>query len=59
MSCSIVSVNHAQITIPKNSETEAREFYCGFLGLHELKKPFALQKNGGFWLDLAGTTSTN
>jgi catechol 2,3-dioxygenase-like lactoylglutathione lyase family enzyme len=52
LSPKIESVNHAQITIPKNAESEAREFYCGFLGLRELQKPVALLKNGGFWLDL-------
>ena len=39
----ILSVHHAQITIPKGAEAEAREFYCEFLGLKEVPKPESLQ----------------
>ncbi len=35
----ILKVHHAQITIPKNAENEARVFYCDFLGLREVPKP--------------------
>lgn len=48
----ILRVQHAQITIPKNAEDEAREFYCGFLGLTETPKPESLQGRGGFWLQI-------
>ena len=48
----ILRVQHAQITIPKGSETEARAFYCGVLGLREIPKPEILQKRGGFWLEV-------
>ena len=48
----ILRVQHAQITIPKGSETEAREFYCGVLGLKEIPKPESLQGRGGFWLEV-------
>lgn len=47
----ILSVNHAQITIPKGAEDEAREFYCEFLGLKEIEKPESLKGRGGFWLE--------
>ena len=47
----IIGVQHAQITIPKNAEPEARKFYCDFLGLREIPKPESLQKRGGFWLE--------
>ena len=47
----ILKVQHAQITIPKGSETEAREFYCAFLGLKEIPKPESLQGRGGFWME--------
>ena len=50
----IVKVHHAQITIPKDAEDKAREFYCDFLGLKEIAKPKALQIRGGFWLELNG-----
>ena len=49
---SILRVQHAQITIPKGAENEAREFYCEFLGLEEIAKPEPLQARGGFWMRL-------
>jgi catechol 2,3-dioxygenase-like lactoylglutathione lyase family enzyme len=48
----ILSVQHAQITIPKNLESAAREFYCEFLGLKEVAKPESLRGRGGFWLEI-------
>jgi catechol 2,3-dioxygenase-like lactoylglutathione lyase family enzyme len=48
----LLKVHHAQITIPKGSEDQARKFYCEFLGLKEIPKPQALQTRGGFWLEL-------
>jgi len=46
-------LNHLQLCVPKNKEAEARAFYCGLLGLEEIEKPAYLQKNGGFWLNIA------
>jgi catechol 2,3-dioxygenase-like lactoylglutathione lyase family enzyme len=46
----ITGVDHVQITIPKWQEAEARDFYCGVLGLIEIEKPDALKSRGGFWL---------
>jgi catechol 2,3-dioxygenase-like lactoylglutathione lyase family enzyme len=46
----IIGLDHVQITVPKNSENEARIFYCGFLGFEELDKPENRRANGGFWL---------
>ncbi len=48
----ILKVHHAQITIPVDTEKEAREFYCEFLGLQEVSKPESLQERGGFWLEI-------
>lgn len=48
----ILGVQHAQITIPKGTESNAREFYCEFLGLKETPKPESLQGRGGFWLEI-------
>lgn len=48
----ILKVQHAQITIPKGAEDEAREFYCGVLGLKEISKPEILRTRGGFWLEV-------
>jgi catechol 2,3-dioxygenase-like lactoylglutathione lyase family enzyme len=48
----IIKVQHAQITIPKGDEDEARSFYCEFLGLKETPKPESLRGRGGFWLQI-------
>ena len=48
----LLRVHHAQITIPKETEDTAREFYCGLLGLEEVAKPESLQGRGGFWLQI-------
>ena len=48
----ILKVQHAQITIPKGAEPEARSFYCDFLGLRETPKPESLLGRGGFWLEI-------
>lgn len=50
----LLKVHHAQITIPTGAETQAREFYCEFLGLTEIPKPESLQTRGGFWMELNG-----
>ena len=51
----ILRVHHAQITVPKGAEPQAREFYCGVLGLKETPKPASLAGRGGFWLQLGDT----
>jgi RimJ/RimL family protein N-acetyltransferase/catechol 2,3-dioxygenase-like lactoylglutathione lyase family enzyme len=48
----LLAVHHAQVSIPKGNEAQAREFYCNVLGLEEIEKPLALRANGGFWLQL-------
>lgn len=48
----ITRVHHAQVSIPKGSEGEARSFYCEFLGLKERDKPESLKGRGGFWLSV-------
>ena len=48
----ILDIHHAQITIPKGAEDEARLFYCSLLGLNEIPKPEALGGRGGFWLEV-------
>ena len=50
----IKAVHHAHISIPIGAEDEAREFYCGLLGLTEIRKPDSLAGRGGFWLDVGG-----
>ena len=48
----ILSIHHAQITVPKGAEDDARKFYCDLLGLRELEKPGSLAGRGGFWLEV-------
>jgi catechol 2,3-dioxygenase-like lactoylglutathione lyase family enzyme len=48
----ILAIHHAQITIPKGSEDEARKFYCELLRLREIPKPDELAGRGGFWLEI-------
>lgn len=48
----IIGVHHVQITIPKDKEQQAKDFYCEVLGLTEIAKPASLQGRGGFWLSL-------
>ncbi|KKO51757.1 VOC family protein [Paenibacillus sp. DMB20] len=48
----ITGFHHAQITIPKGSEEEARNFYCGLLQLKEIPKPQSLLGRGGFWVQV-------
>ncbi len=48
----ILRLHHAQITIPRGTEEQARQFYCGLLGLPEIEKPDSLKARGGFWLQV-------
>lgn len=48
----ILGFHHAQITIPKGCEDQARSFYCGVLNLKEIPKPESLQGRGGLWLQV-------
>jgi catechol 2,3-dioxygenase-like lactoylglutathione lyase family enzyme len=48
----ILRLHHAQITIPRGAEEQARQFYCGLLGLPEIEKPDSLKGRGGFWLQV-------
>jgi catechol 2,3-dioxygenase-like lactoylglutathione lyase family enzyme len=48
----IQGLHHAHISIPKGQENAARDFYCKFLGLPEMKKPAALEPRGGLWIQL-------
>ncbi len=47
----IERVLHVQLMIPAGREDEARAFYCGLLGLHEIDKPEVLKRRGGLWLE--------
>ena len=48
---SIISLDHIQLAIPKDSEQVAREFYS-ILGFTEVEKPLQLHSRGGCWFTL-------
>ena len=48
----ILGLHHAQITVPRGAEADARRFYCEVLGLPEIEKPDSLKARGGFWLQV-------
>ncbi|MEZ4517000.1 MAG: VOC family protein [Chloroflexota bacterium] len=48
----IQRLHHVQVTVPSDKEDEARDFYCGVLGLVEFDKPDSLKPRGGFWVRL-------
>jgi catechol 2,3-dioxygenase-like lactoylglutathione lyase family enzyme len=50
----ILGIDHVQITVPIEAEREARDFYCGILGLMEIEKPENRQGKGGFWVQISG-----
>ncbi len=52
MTTLITGLDHVQVEAPAGCEAAARTFYSGFLGLPELQKPTALEKNGGVWFAL-------
>jgi catechol 2,3-dioxygenase-like lactoylglutathione lyase family enzyme len=45
---SIISVNHAQVNVPKAELQRARDFYLNFLGLKEIPRP-PVFRSDGFW----------
>ena len=48
----LTGIDHLLIEAPAGCEETARTFYSSILGLPELQKPAALQKNGGAWFAL-------
>lgn len=48
----ITGIHHVQLCITADQEKEAKTFYAYILGLKEITKPEALQKNGGMWFQI-------
>lgn len=48
----ITAIDHAQITVPKDMESLAKNFYCEVLGLQEIPKPQNRVRRGGFWIQV-------
>ena len=49
MPIKINKIDHIQLAIPKESESIARKFYTGVLGLTEIERPESLKPSGGVW----------
>lgn len=49
MKINFIKIDHVQLAIPKDSESIARKFYTGVLGLAEIEKPEPLKSSGGVW----------
>lgn len=49
MAFTYIGLDHVQLAAPAGCEEEARHFFRDLLGMQELEKPEALQKNGGVW----------
>jgi catechol 2,3-dioxygenase-like lactoylglutathione lyase family enzyme len=48
---SILRIEHVQLAMPAEGESQARAFYGGVLGLTEVDKPPALTARGGCWFE--------
>jgi catechol 2,3-dioxygenase-like lactoylglutathione lyase family enzyme len=46
----IIGVNHAQVNVPAAGLEQARDFYIGFLGMKEVKRPDVFTSKG-IWLN--------
>lgn len=46
----VVGVNHAQVNVPTEGLSKAREFYVDFMGFKEIHRP-PIFKFPGFWLN--------
>lgn len=45
----VIGLDHLQLAMPPGGEPEAKAFYDGLLGLHEVPKPPHLAARGGCW----------
>lgn len=45
----VIGIDHVQLAMPHGGEDQARRFYAGVLGMHEIDKPPHLAVNGGCW----------
>jgi len=48
---SILGIDHVQLAMPHGGEDQARRFYIGVLGMHEIDKPAHLAVGGGCWFE--------
>jgi predicted enzyme related to lactoylglutathione lyase len=48
----VLGLDHVQVAAPPGSESAARRYYGGLLGLAEIEKPEPLKSRGGVWFAL-------
>jgi catechol 2,3-dioxygenase-like lactoylglutathione lyase family enzyme len=53
MPIEVIAIDHVQIAVPRDRETDCLAFYRSLLGPAEIAKPVALQARGGAWFQLA------
>ncbi|MGC8661669.1 MAG: VOC family protein [Nitrososphaeria archaeon] len=49
MDFSYYGIDHVQLAAPAGTESIARKFFHGVLGMKEIDKPESLKKRGGVW----------
>jgi len=49
MTFQISGIDHVQMTVPRDLEAAALDFYRNVLGLTEIEKPSELRSRGGAW----------
>jgi catechol 2,3-dioxygenase-like lactoylglutathione lyase family enzyme len=52
MGIGITEFNHVNVTVPREIEQAAKDFYATTLGLKEVPKPAASRARGGAWYQL-------
>jgi catechol 2,3-dioxygenase-like lactoylglutathione lyase family enzyme len=48
----VTRLDHVNVTVPRELEAAAKEFYGSILGLHEVAKPRGSAKRGGAWYQI-------
>ncbi len=51
----VIGIDHVQLAIPAGGEDDARSFFVGLLGFHEVPKPPLLAARGGCWFRAGAT----
>ena len=50
----IIALDHVQLVMPPQRESDAERFYVGLLGFERVPKPPALAARGGCWFQAEG-----
>jgi catechol 2,3-dioxygenase-like lactoylglutathione lyase family enzyme len=54
MDFKIIALDHVQLAMPPQRESEAERFYVGLLGFERVPKPAPLEAQGGCWFRTGG-----